>query len=82
MLEYGRLAWQELLKHSFRVPYGEAELLNVINIDQIGVHLVPTIGERTWEMKGKKDIHVVRIEDKDKLHLQLMETSYLCKLFS
>jgi hypothetical protein len=39
----------------------------VINIDQISVHLVPTIGERTWEMKGKKDIHVARIEDKNKL---------------
>jgi hypothetical protein len=26
----------------------------VINIDQTCVHLVPTRGEMTWEMKGKK----------------------------
>jgi hypothetical protein len=28
----------------------------VINIDQTCVHLVLTRGQRTWEMKGKKNI--------------------------
>jgi hypothetical protein len=36
----------------------------VINTNQIGVHLIPTKGERTWETKGEKNIHVLRIEDK------------------
>jgi len=39
----------------------------VIYIDQIGVHLVPTKGERTWEMKGEKNIHILRIEDKKQI---------------
>jgi hypothetical protein len=34
----------------------------VINTDQIDVHIVPTRGERTWEMKWKKKNHVLRIE--------------------
>jgi hypothetical protein len=28
------------------------------------IHLVSTIGEKTWEKKGSKDIHVLRVEDK------------------
>jgi hypothetical protein len=39
----------------------------VINIDQIGVHLIPTRGERTWEMKGKKNIHILGIDDKKQI---------------
>jgi hypothetical protein len=36
---------------TYNIP---ATLVN--NKDQIGVHLVPTRGERTWEMKRKKTI--------------------------
>lgn len=39
----------------------------VINIDQIGVHLVPTGGDQTWERKGVKHIQVLRIEDKKQI---------------
>jgi hypothetical protein len=28
----------------------------VVNIDQIGIHLVPTGGDQTWERKGAKHI--------------------------
>jgi hypothetical protein len=38
----------------------------VVNSDQINMHLVPTIGERTWESMGSKHIHVLSIEDKHK----------------
>jgi hypothetical protein len=36
----------------------------VVNIDQIGVHLVPTGGDQTWETRGVKHVHVLGIEDK------------------
>jgi hypothetical protein len=36
----------------------------VVNTNQIGVHLVPTRGDRTWERKKAKHIQVPRIEDK------------------
>jgi hypothetical protein len=36
----------------------------VVNYDQIGVHLVPTAREWTWEGEGTKHIKVLRIEDK------------------
>jgi hypothetical protein len=37
---------------------------SIVNIDQIGVHLVPIGGDRTWERKRTKHIQVLRIEDK------------------
>lgn len=36
----------------------------IVNSDQTGIHLVPTVGECTWESKGSKHIHVLSIEDK------------------
>jgi len=36
----------------------------VVNNDQIGIHLVPTIGKCTWENNGSKHVHVLGIEDK------------------
>ncbi len=30
----------------------------IVNNDQIGIHLVPTVGECTWESRGSKHIHV------------------------
>ncbi len=33
----------------------------VVNSDQIGIHLVPTIGDWTWETKGTKHIKVLGI---------------------
>jgi hypothetical protein len=39
----------------------------VVNINQTGIHLVPTIGERTWENKGSKYIQVLGVEDKKQI---------------
>ncbi len=36
----------------------------VVNSDQTNIHLVPTIGEHTWENMGSKHINVFGIEDK------------------
>ncbi len=36
----------------------------VVNIDQIGVHLMPMGVDRTWEIQGAKHIQVFGIEDK------------------
>ena len=36
----------------------------VVNSDQIGIHLVPTRGARTWEKKGSKHVCVHGKEDK------------------
>ncbi len=36
----------------------------VINTNQTRIHLVPTSGEKTWEKKGSKDIHVIKVENK------------------
>jgi hypothetical protein len=47
----------------------------VIYIDQIGVHLVPTKGKKTWEMKGKKNIHILRIEDKKQIIVALSSST-------
>ncbi len=43
----------------------------MVNIDQIGIHLVPTVGERTWESKGSKHIQVLGMEDKRQVTLVL-----------
>jgi hypothetical protein len=36
----------------------------VVNIDQIGVHLVPSGGDQTWETRGAKHVQVLGIEEK------------------
>jgi hypothetical protein len=36
----------------------------VMNSDQIGIHLVLALQERTWKNKGSKHIHVLGIKDK------------------
>jgi hypothetical protein len=36
----------------------------VVNTDQIGTHLVPMAGERTWEKKGSKAVGVIGGNDK------------------
>jgi hypothetical protein len=36
----------------------------IVNINQIGVHLVPTRGDWTWETRGAKHVEVLGIEDK------------------
>jgi hypothetical protein len=41
----------------------------VVNIDQIEIHLVPTVGERSWENKGSKHIQVLGVEDKRQVTL-------------
>jgi hypothetical protein len=43
----------------------------VINMNQIGIHLVPIGGERTWENKGSKDIHVIKVEDKKQITIAI-----------
>jgi hypothetical protein len=47
----------------------------VVNIDQIGIHLVPTIGERTWESKGSKHIQVLGVEDKRQVTIVVSSTA-------
>jgi hypothetical protein len=60
-------------KMAYRVAYlvksYNIHVTLVINIDQTCVHLVPTRGERTWEMKGEKNIHVLGIEDKRQIRV-------------
>ena len=36
----------------------------VVNSDQTGIHLVPTCGTRTWDVKGTKHVAVIGVEDK------------------
>jgi hypothetical protein len=36
----------------------------MVNNDQIKIHLVPIVGETTWESKGTKHIQVLGVEDK------------------
>jgi hypothetical protein len=42
----------------------------VINTYHIGIHIVPTSGEKTWEKNRSKDIYVLGVEDKRQLLLQ------------
>ncbi len=46
----------------------------VINTDQTWIHFVPTSGERIWEMKGSKDIHVFGVED----NMQFKDLPTIC----
>jgi hypothetical protein len=39
----------------------------MVNNDQIRIHLVPIVKERTWEIKGTKHIQVLRVEDKGQI---------------
>jgi hypothetical protein len=39
----------------------------IVNIDQTGIHLVPTCGSRTWETKGAKHIRIQGQDDKRKI---------------
>jgi hypothetical protein len=34
------------------------------NTYQIGIHIIHTSGEKTWEKKGLKDIHILGVENK------------------
>jgi hypothetical protein len=36
----------------------------IVNIDQTSIHLVPTGGARTWEVKNSKQVMVHGVEDK------------------
>jgi hypothetical protein len=36
----------------------------ILNTNKIGVHLVPTGGDRSWETTGPKHVQVLGIEDK------------------
>jgi hypothetical protein len=36
----------------------------VVNSDQIGIHLVPAAGGKTWDAKGSKDVKILGMEDK------------------
>jgi hypothetical protein len=47
----------------------------MVNIDQTGIHFVPTTGERTWENKGSKHIQVLRVKDKRQVTLMLSFTT-------
>jgi hypothetical protein len=47
------------LVHSYGIPAALA-----VNMDQTGMHLVPTGGSRTYEKKGRKEIAVTGTEDK------------------
>jgi hypothetical protein len=36
----------------------------VLNTDQIGIHIVPTCGDKTWEIKGPQHVKVHGMENK------------------
>ncbi len=36
----------------------------VLNTDQIGIHIVPTCGDKTWETKGSQNVKVHGMEEK------------------
>jgi len=50
----------------------------VINSDQIGIHLAPTLRECTWKNKGSKHIHVLGI--KDKRYVNVVVSSFVAKI--
>jgi hypothetical protein len=49
----------------------------IINTNQIGVHLVPTGGNRTWETRGVKHVQVSWIEHKRQITIISTERSLL-----
>jgi hypothetical protein len=63
--------------------YNVLASLVIIKHESIGIHLVLTSGEKTWEKKGSKYIHVLGVEDKRQItivvHVQLMEVLCLYK---
>lgn len=36
----------------------------ILNIDKIGLHVVPVGGETTWKTKCAKYVHVLRMDNK------------------
>jgi hypothetical protein len=58
--------WLAFLVHSFSIP----EAL-VVNMDQRGMHLVPTGGSRTYEKKGRKEVAVAGTEDKRQITIMV-----------
>jgi hypothetical protein len=47
----------------------------VVNTSQNGIHLVLTVGERTWENKGSKHTQVLGVEDKRQITLVVSSTT-------
>lgn len=43
----------------------------MVNIDQIGMHIVSIIGETTWKSKGTKHIQVFGVEDKQQTSIAI-----------
>jgi hypothetical protein len=52
--------------------------LIIIN-DQTRIHLVPTVGECTWESRGSKHIHIFGIENK--WQVIMVVSSFLAKIY-
>ncbi len=48
----------------------------VVNSNQIGVHIIPTTRERTWESKGSKHIQVLGVEDERKITMDKSLAAY------
>jgi hypothetical protein len=45
------------------------------NSDKTKVHLVPTKGERTWEIKGKKHVKILGMDDKKQITIVVSSTT-------
>ena len=47
----------------------------IVNIDQTGIHLVPTRGARTWKERNSKCIKIHGVEDKRKITVAASSTA-------
>jgi hypothetical protein len=51
-------------KVAYLVEVCNIPMCQIVNTNQIGVYLVPTRGNLTWETRGAKHVEVLGIEDK------------------
>ena len=64
-----------LLVRRFKIP---PALVLVVIFDQMGVHLVPTAGGRTYAPTGKKDICIAGQDDKRQMTGKLTYMTMVC----
>jgi hypothetical protein len=69
-----------LYKITYLVKLYSIPLCLVVNNDQIRIHLIPIAIEITREIKGKKHIHVLRVEDKKQVSMVVFFVTNGCLL--
>lgn len=52
----------------------------IVNTYQIGLHIVPTGGERTWETRGAKHVDVLGMDDKRQVIVVVPTTANIMPL--